>query len=122
MILFWIKAQSTRYPSKKKNADFFFSGNIFKEFPIEEEIKDNEILGVVSGMWMKVVKFDEEVFTRFNETKMILEEKSNKILEGNENGRVGNCDQNVEILKGKEKMNRWSEIIEIIKRLHHYKY
>jgi hypothetical protein len=94
-----------------------FSGNIFKEFPIEEEIKDNELLSFVSGMWMKVLKFDEEIFWKFKDQKKIEEDA---VVEGNGLGRSdwiearlgnwGKAGKMGEALKGKEKVNRWKEL------------
>ena len=106
--------QTMEDPLEKEECGF--SGNIFKEYPIEEEIKDNEVLSFVSGMWMEIIKFDEEAFWRFKQTKNDEE----LIIEGTSLSRGDwvearlenwvNAAKIGEVLKGKEKTNRWKEL------------
>ena len=93
-----------------------FNGHIFKEYPIEE-IRENEIICDVNGIWLKFIQFNDEVFWKFSEYQLL---KEDVIMEGNclnrgdwMEARMGNFEEAIKInniLKGKEKVNRWIEL------------
>ena len=104
--------------SPKIKEECWFTGHISQDFNVEEKLRDNEMLCFVDGIWIKMVRFDDEVFWKFGE-KNVGEE--NVLVEGDEmmrgdwiEARLGEWEEakrKMEKLKGKEKVGRWIELM-----------